>query len=241
MFGKKKPRTREKFSLYEEEMNENEETMETPIRETIKVKPVPQKRIDPDIFIYLLTKQCCGSLEGLHKHDDEKESINIFRKLDNFTVEESMVMLHYRLNKSLYDSFEKEFLIQGNFRFLSHLLKNTSNEEKIISVIEIMDIIFYHFLSVGYKILDETKIYNASYKSIYEEFRKNHMMSYHPHSLDVIMDDLMIVMGDSNRYDITLLNMIHSYMILTQEFFIDYKKGVLEDNTYLNEIARYFL
>ena len=241
MFGRKtKP---EKISLYEEEaIYEPVEKIKnaasvTPVNVTKKEE---RKVIDSDDFIFEYTKLCFGKIK--HKHDDNNKIIEKFKKHECFRDEEALELLYYRLNETLYAHYENEFLGIGTYQFLNHFNSAKSNEEKIISVIEIMDLILYSMVSFNY---EETGKLDDSFKVVFNDyFNKKTFPPFINMTVTIIVNELIyqflseLVEDDGEIY---ILSLINAYVRMTQSFYEQLKSENLENNPLIQKIIKFFI
>lgn len=242
MFGRKtKP---EKISLYEEEaIYEPVEKIKnaasvTPVNVTKKEE---RKVIDSDDFIFEYTKLCFGKIK--HKHDDNNKIIEKFKKHECFRDEEALELLYYRLNETLYEHYENEFLGIGTYQFLNHFNSAKSNEEKIISVIEVMDAILYSMVHFNYK---ETGELDNPFKEVYKDyFNKNTFPPFINMTVTIITNDLiyqfLLDIAKGGGDDVSLLDIITAYITLTQSFYEQLKSENLENNPLIQKIIKFFI
>ena len=241
MFGRKNE-TRKKISLYEEDVIyepvSKEKTKESVlITETI---PKPKSLIDEDDFLFEYTRLCFGEIK--HKHDDNDRIIEKFKKHEGFHDGEALELLFYRLNETLYDLYETKFLGDGTYQFLNHFNGAKTNEEKIISVIELMDIFLYSMVNFNYEEIGKV---DDSFKVVFNEyFNKKTFPPFINMTVTIINNKLIyqflseLVEDDG---EISLLSIINAHVRITQSFYEQFKNGKLEDNLLIQKIAKFFI
>ena len=239
MFGRKNE-TRKKISLYEEDVIYEPVSEEKTKESVLITEAIPKSLIDEDDFLFEYTRLCFGEIK--HKHDDNDRIIEKFKKHEGFRDEEALELLYYRLNETLFNQYETKFLGDGTYQFLNHFNRAKTNEEKIISVIEIMDIILYSMVSFNY---EEIGKLDDSFKVVFKDyFNKKTFPPFINMTVTIIVNELIyqflseLVEGDGEIY---ILSLINAYVRMTQSFYEQFKNGKLEDNLLIQKIAKFFI
>ena len=239
MFGRKNE-TRKKISLYEEDVIYEPVSEEKTKESVLITEAIPKSLINEDDFLFEYTRLCFGEIK--HKHDDNDCIIEKFKKHEGFRDEEALELLYYRLNETLFNQYETKFLGDGTYHFLNHFNRAKTNEEKIISVIEIMDIILYSMVSFNY---EEIGKLDDSFKVVFKDyFNKKTFPPFINMTVTIIVNELIyqflseLVEDDGEIY---ILSLINAYVRMTQSFYEQFKNGKLEDNLLIQKIAKFFI